>query len=113
MAYKKQLTSLVDRFMESKRVTISSNEIELSILLVLSSPREKKEMLKMAKTGCFGHFIKVKDRSFYLKEPPIADMIIWDHKTKFTFLRVLVSWIITVGFFVGSYLLIAFATYKK
>jgi hypothetical protein len=43
----------------------------------------------------------------------VADMIIWENKNKFTCVRVIISWVITLGFFVGSYLLIAFATFKK
>lgn len=67
----------------------------------------------MARSGCFGPYIKVKDRKFYVGEPPVADMIIWENKSKFTCLRVIISWVMTLGFFVGSYLLIAFATYNK
>lgn len=107
------MSKLVDKFMESKKIGRFGDDIGLSLLLVLSNPREKKQMFKMARTGCFGPYIKIKERKFYVSEPPVADMIIWENKNSFTCMRVIISWLITLGFFVGSYLLIAYATFKK
>ena len=70
-------------------------------------------MLKYAERNCFGPFVRAPNRKFYLSEPPIADMIIWENKTKFTCLRVIFAWIITLAICLGSYLLVAFATFQK
>lgn len=52
--------------MQSKKIERLGDDIELSILLVLSNPREKKMMFKMARSGCFGPYLKMKDRKFYV-----------------------------------------------
>lgn len=99
--------------MESRQVNFYDNEIETSLLMVLSNPRDKKLMISNAKHGCFVKSIKTKNRKHSVSEPPIADMVIWENQTKYTCLRVIFVWVITLGICLGSYLLIAFATFKK
>jgi hypothetical protein len=40
-------------------------------------------------------------------------MVIWENKSKYTTIRVIIAWIITILICVGSYMLVAFATFKK
>jgi hypothetical protein len=61
----------------SKKVKFIDHEIELSLLIVFTNPRDKKTMIKIAQRGCMGHYIKANGRKYYLSEPPVADMIIW------------------------------------
>ena len=51
--------------------------------------------------------------SLQQQSDPIADMIIWENKKKFTCLRVIFAWVITLAICLGSYLLVAFATFQK
>lgn len=36
----------------------------MSILMVLSNPKDKKLMIYNAKNGCFSRYLKIRDREF-------------------------------------------------
>jgi hypothetical protein len=70
-------------------------------------------MIRRAKTGCFGNYLKIYKRKYYISEPPIADMILWQNKNKVTLIRVLISWLFTIAICFGSYLLVGYTSYKQ
>ena len=72
------MTKLVLKFRRSKKIDHINDDSRLSILLVLSNPREKFNMFKLAMRGCFGPYFKINNNNkFYVSEPPVADMILW------------------------------------
>ncbi len=65
--------------MDSKRVKYDYNtdKIKISILMVLTNPKYKRQLIKDTKNKCCGHYLKINNNKYYISEPPIADMIIW------------------------------------
>lgn len=70
-------------------------------------------MFKNAKNPCMGTYLKINNKKYYISEPPIADMVIWENKHKFTIFRAIFAYIITIGICFGSYLLVGFAKFKS
>jgi hypothetical protein len=80
---------------------------------VLNSIRTKKRIYEMQKDGCFKKYYEFNNREYVLSEPPPPDLIIWKNKGKWTFIRLIISWIITLAICAGSYILFAYIQYQQ
>lgn len=81
--------------------------------MVLSSPRYKRKVIRLSRNKCMSKFLVVQGRKYEISEPPVADMIIWENMHKWTWLRVIIAWIITFGICFCSYLLVGIAQFQK
>lgn len=70
-------------------------------------------MIHRSQKRCFKDYIDIRDKTYYLEHPPVADMILWENKSKWTCLRVLFSVIVTFAIYGGSYLLVGYAQMQK
>lgn len=67
----------------------------------------------MQKDGCFKKYYEFNNKQYVLSEPPPPDLIIWKNKGKFTFIRLIISWIITLAICGGSYVLFGYIQHQQ
>jgi hypothetical protein len=73
----------------------------------------KNRIYEAQKDGCFSRYYQFGDKEYVLSEPPSPDLIIWKNKGRWTFLRVIISWILTLAICMGSYMLFGFIQYEQ
>ena len=77
----------------------------------MSNPKYKRAMFESSESKCFKKYITVNDTKHQISYPPVADMILWENKYKWTCFRVVLVWIITLGICFCSYLLVGIAQF--
>lgn len=73
----------------------------------------KKRIYDNQIDGCFSKYYKFNNKEYFLSEPPAPDLIIWKNKGKFTFIRLIISWIITLAICFCSYMLFGYIQLKE
>lgn len=86
---------------------------KISLYLVFTDVLSKQRVMKRQEAYCCGDKLVINNRVYYLKEPPIPDMIQWENRSSWTFLRNIISWLLTILICVGSYLLFGFIQLKQ
>ena len=79
----------------------------------MSAPKYKKMIMNSRKKGIFKDTISVGSKKYTISEPPLPEVIQWKNYHKYTGLRVLFVWIITLIICFGSYILVGLAIYGR
>ncbi len=86
----------------------------MSIYLVMNSSSDINMLKKMRKSFCCGKYLVTKSGYEYsVEEAPIPDMLQWQNKTKWTFCRVILSWVVTLAIVLASYILFGWIQWQQ
>lgn len=76
--------------------------------MVFTSINVKKQVHELQRFRCFSKKLKIKNKTYEVKEPPAPDLILWKNKGKNLVARSLISWLVTLVICFGSYALFGF-----
>ena len=80
---------------------------------MFSHPKYKRAIFENSTSKWFSKYLIVDEKRHKICEPPVADMILWENKYKWTWLRVIFVWIITLAICFCSYLLVGLAQFQE
>ena len=111
--YKEELAKEIGKFKASRLAELPDQDQETSIYMVLQSMKEKRRLNAFAQEECCSKKFIVGNRKHNLREPPFPDLVIWKNKDRHTYIRVFISYLITLIIVLGSYLLIGVIEFEK
>ncbi len=87
---------------------------DMNIYLVMNSSKDVGLLKKFRTAFCCNRYLVSKNGKLYsLEDAPIPDMLQWPNKTKWTCMRVLLSWIITLAIVFASYILFGYIQWEQ
>ena len=86
----------------------------MSVYFVLESSNDVSTFKKLrTKFCCDRYIVTPRGKSYSFEEAPNPDMLQWPNKTKWTFCRVIISWLFTLVIVAGSYVLFGFIQWQQ
>lgn len=73
----------------------------------------KQQIYQHQENGCFSKYFEFGNREYKLSQAPAPDTIKWENKGKRTYIRVTISWLLSLFICFASYLLFGFIQYQQ